>query len=248
MRDLSRYGPWAVVAGASEGIGAAFAAALVRGGLNVALVARRRDPLAELAASLRNDRTEVLAVPADLGTEDGFAAVRDATKSLEVGFVVANAAYAPIGTFLDVEEARLRQAIDLNCTSPLRLARHYLPPMAQRGRGGFIVMSSLAGQQGSPGITTYAATKAFGAVLAEGLWAEMRTHGVDVVASRPARCRRPAWPAASPKRAPGTVTPEAVATAALEALGHGPRTVPGGLMKFSSALTHECCRAARRSR
>ncbi len=239
MRDLSRYGPWALVAGASEGIGAAFATALIRAGLNVALVARRREPLAALAAALTGISScpEVLAIPADLATDAGSEAIFEATARLEIGLVIANAAYAPIGRFLDVEMSRLQQAVDLNCASPLRLARHFLPPMARRGRGGFIIMSSLAGQQGSPGITTYAATKAFGAVLAEGLWAEMRPRGVDVLACAPGAVETPGLAASKSRRAPGTVTPAVVAAAALEALGRRPRTVPGGLMKFSSALT-----------
>ena len=120
---------------------------------------------------------------------------------------------------------------------PLRLARAFLPAMVERRRGGFIIMSSIAGQQGSPGITTYAATKAFGAVLAEGLWAEMRPHGVDVLACAPGAVQTPGWPRSKSKRAPGTVAPDVVAAAALDALGHRPRTVPGGLMKFAAAVT-----------
>lgn len=186
MIDPRRYGPWAVIAGASEGIGAAFARALHAAGLHVVLVARRPEPLVELAAALASTEATTPQTPstrhtrtvaADLATDAGVDAVFAATHDLDVGLVVVNAAYAPIGAFLDRDEADLRRAIDLNCTAPLRLARHYLPPMVARGRGGLVIMSSLAGQQGSPGISTYAATKAFGAVLAEGLWAELRQPG-----------------------------------------------------------------------
>ena len=208
MRDLARYGPWALVAGASEGIGAAFATALIAAaGLNVVLVARRREPLAALAASLHGRRRSARSARSRPTSAPTRASRRSSTRpsDLEIGLVVANAAYAPIGSFLDIDLARLRQAIDLNCAAPLRLARHYLPAMAQRGRGGFVIMSSLAGQQGSPGITTYAATKAFGAVLAEGLWAEMRPHGVDVLACAPGAVETPGLAASKSRRAPGTV-------------------------------------------
>jgi hypothetical protein len=108
--------------------------------------------------------------------------------------------------------------------------------MAARGRGGLIIMSSLAGQQGSPGIATYAATKAFGTVLAEGLWAELRPAGVDVLACMAGAVATPNLARAKATRAPGTVTPEAVVGAALRALGRRPRTVPGGVSRLSAAV------------
>jgi short-subunit dehydrogenase len=225
------YGPWALIAGASEGIGAAFATRIAAAGINVVLVARRAEPLAQLAATLP---TEVRTLSADLATPVGIETLFDMTNDLEIGLVVANAAWAPIGSFLSTDEASLRQAIDLNCTATLRAARHYLPMMAERGHGGFVVMSSMAGQQGSPGITTYAATKAFGAILAEGLWAEMRPHGVDVIACAPGAVETPGLARSKSKRAPGTVSPDVVAAAALAQLGRRPRTVPGGFMKFAA--------------
>ena len=236
-RLAGRYGPWAVVAGASEGIGAAFATAFARAGLNLVLAARRPEPLAELAATLRGAHgVEARTVAADLATPAGLEALTTATDGLDVGVLVANAAYVPVGRFLDRDVDDLQRVIDLNVTAPLRLSRHYLPAMAARGRGGLILMSSLAGQQGSPGVTTYAATKAFGAVLAEGLWAELRGSGVDVLACVAGAVETPGLARSKPKRAPGTVAPAVVVEAALRALGHGPRVVPGRLMKVSAAL------------
>jgi hypothetical protein len=118
----------------------------------------------------------------------------------------------------------------------LLLAHHYLPAMAARGRGGMVILSSLAGLQGSPGIATYAATKAFGTVLAEGLWAELRGAGVDVLACVAGAVATPGLARRKPGRAPGTVPPEAVAAAALSALGRRPRTVPGGVARVSAAV------------
>jgi short-subunit dehydrogenase len=232
-----RYGPWAVVAGASEGIGAAFATGIAHAGLHVVLAARRPEPLDALATTLRGSAgVEIRTVAADLATPAGLAALTGATDGLDVGLVVVNAAHAPIGRFLDRDVDDLQRVVDLNVTVPLRLARHYLPAMAGRRRGGLILMSSLAGQQGSPGISTYAASKAFGAVLAEGLWAELRGSGVDVLACVAGAVETPGLERAKSRRAPGTVTPAVVADAALRALGHGPRVVPGALMKVSAAL------------
>jgi short-subunit dehydrogenase len=232
MNDLrSRYGPWAVVAGASEGIGAAFAAALAGQGLDLVLVARRPEPLAALADRLP---VRTITVPADLA--EGIGPVLAATAGLDVGLVVCNAAYSPIGPFLDNDPADTRRALDLNCGAPLALAHAYLPAMARRGRGGFVVMSSLAGMQGSPGLAAYAATKAFGAVLAEGLWGELRHHGVDVVTAVAGAVTTPGLTATMSRPAPGVLSADEVAQAALRALGRRPRTVPGLLMKASSAV------------
>jgi short-subunit dehydrogenase len=233
MSFAERYGPWALVAGASEGIGAAFATALAARGLNLALVARRPGPLSALAARLPVRAVEVTA---DLSTMEGLDAVRDATEGYEIGLVVCNAAEAPAGGLLDLDESTLTGMLDLNCRAPLLLARRYLPAMAARGRGGFVVMSSLAGNQGSPGLTTYAATKAFGAVLAEGLWGELRGRGVDVVTCVPGAVATPGLDAAMARPAPGTVAPDVVAAAALGALGRRPRTVPGAMMRLSAPL------------
>jgi short-subunit dehydrogenase len=228
-----RYGPWAVVAGASEGIGAAFARALAGRGVNVVLVARRAEPLAELASALP---VETVVVPADLGTPEGLRAVFDATDGLEVGLVVANAALSPSGRFVDADLPGLHRVLDLNCRAVLDLAHHYLPAMTARRRGGLIVMSSASGMQGGPLLTTYAASKAFGAVLAEGLWWELRGSGVDVTACIAGAVATPNLARAAKRAAPGTVTPEVVAEAALRGLGRGPRVVPGAMMRFSTAL------------
>jgi short-subunit dehydrogenase len=228
-----RYGPWALVAGASEGLGAAFAHALARHGLNLVLAARRAQPLAALAAALP---TSTVAVSADLSTMDGLDAVTEAAAGREIGLVVANAAYSPIGRFVDLDPAHSRRAVDLNCRMPLELAHRFLPPMVARGRGGFVVMSSLAGMQGSPGISAYAATKAFGAVLGESLWAELRGTGVDVLACVAGAVATPNLAGAKARPAPGTLTPDQVAGAALRGLGGGPRVVPGLGMRVASAL------------
>ena len=133
MSFAQKYGPWALVAGASEGIGAAFAAALAARGLSVALVARRARPLAALAERLP---TPSLVIPADLSTVEGLEQVFEATGDREVGLVVCNAAYVPMGKFLDLDPADTRRSVAVNCQAPLALAHRYLPAMAQRRRGG----------------------------------------------------------------------------------------------------------------
>jgi short-subunit dehydrogenase len=228
-----RYGRWALVAGASEGIGAAFATALAARGLDLVLVARRPGPLEALAKTLP---AKTVTVPADLATTEGHDAVFAATAHLDVGLVVANAAYPGIGRFVGADPADLDRIVDVNVRAPLRLARHYLPAMVDRGRGGMIVMSSIAGQQGIPGIATYAASKAFGNVFAEGLWAEVQGSGVDVLACAPGAVTTQALAGAKASRTPGEVPAERVVAAALRALARRqPRVVPGAVSRLSAA-------------
>ena len=237
MSDFrTRYGRWALIAGGSQGLGLAFADEAAARGLDVVLVARRPDVLEEAADGLRTrHRVEVRTVVADLAEPTTYReALPAATRALEVGLVVANAGAAPPGPFLDADPARTGQAVELNCRSVLALGRCFLPPMAERGRGGYVVMSSAAGLQGSPGLAAYAASKAFGRVFAESLWAELRPRGVDVLACVPGAVRTPGFES-SGASAPGTLTAAAVADETLRYLGRGPVVVPGRFMRTATA-------------
>lgn len=217
------------MAGASEGIGAAFAEALARRGIHLWLLARREAPLADLARDLR-DRfgTEVLWRALDLGdterTEEFLGGIRE-----EIGLLVYNAAYSPIAYFENLEKNDLERILAVNVRTPLHLVKELSQGMIGRGRGGLILMSSLSGTQGSPKIAAYAATKSFTTVLAEGLWHELRQHGVDVLATCAGAVRTPGYRKSQKngKDAPGTLDPAQVAESALKALGKGPVVVPG---------------------
>jgi short-subunit dehydrogenase len=146
------YGPWALVAGGSEGLGAAFTDELGRRGLNLVLVARRPEKLAETAAGLRSAHgVDVETVTADLASPDAVEEIAQATAWRPVGLVVANAALAPAGAFLDCSTAEVSAAVDINCRAAVLLAHRYLPDMVERGHGGLVLVSSLAGLQGVPG-------------------------------------------------------------------------------------------------
>ena len=165
-----------------------------------------------------------------------------ATADREVGLVIANAATVPIGPFIEAPPSELDRAIAVNCSAPMRLARRFLPPMVERGRGGLVVMSSMAGLQGSAGLVGYSSTKAYELVLAEGLWFEMRRHGLDVIGSAAGAIAGEKLDGVSSKEAPGTLPPERVAMDTLDALGRGPRVIPGrtnrlGAFVFGRLLT-----------
>lgn len=232
-----RYGPWAVIAGASEGLGAAFAESLAGRGINLILLARSVDKLSALAVRLRAEYAiEVAFHGLDLADEES---VRHFINDLKqtVGLLIYNAAHAPIGYFADIPEDSLLKVVDVNIKAPLLLSRLLAESMQQRGQGGMILMSSLAGTQGSPKIAAYAASKAFNTILAEGLWAELRPHGIDVLAVCAGAVRTPGYEQAKLKQeAPGTLSAESVAEQALQALGKGPTVTPGRTNKIARFL------------
>jgi short-subunit dehydrogenase len=223
MKD--RYGPWALVVGASDGIGEAFATQLASAGLNVALVARRLGQLEEVARRLPVE-TRVIAVDAT-DTEAVLRGVAD----LDVGLLVCNAALAPVGPFLELTAAEVDGVVDLNCRTAARLAHAIGPRLVRRGRGGIVLLSSMAAMQGAALVAHYAASKAYLRTLAEGLWVELRPLGVDVLACCPGLVRTPTFLNSAPKP-PGRLVPPAaepadVARVALAALGRRPVVIPG---------------------
>jgi uncharacterized protein len=230
----AKYGPWAVVAGASEGLGAAFADALAARGLNLLLLARRAGHLETVAQRVRvSAQVEVRTEVCDMARPDLASALAALTQDIDVGLAVYNAAYAPVGDLVSRSMDELSQVVDVNVRGPLVFARTLAPKMVPRGRGGIVLMSSLAGYQGAPRIATYAASKAFNIVLGEGLWRELRPHGVDVVVSTAGAIRTPGYAMAARKDAPGTLDADVVANATLDALGRGPVVVPGAVNRFA---------------
>ena len=238
MRDfLTRYGNWAVVAGASEGLGAAFATELAKRGMHLVLVARRADALRAVADRLRQDHgIEVRVLVLDLVSPSLAEALSNATVDLELGVIVYNAAFVPVANFLELEDDALDQLMRVNVHGPLTFLRALLPPMRERGRGAVVLMSSLAGMQGAPRLAAYVASKAFNTVLAEGLWYELSGRGIDVVVSCPGAISTPRYLKSTTRIAPGTMTPDAVARQTLDALGKGPRVVPGTVNRIFASL------------
>ena len=231
MKDFrARYGPWALVTGASEGIGESFARALATRGLDLLLVARRPGPLEALAAQLRTTHgIRVRTATADVARPDLLAVLDALAGDDEVGLVVHNAAFSALGPFLDRPLDDLLKVIDVNCRAPLAMAHHFGRKMAARGRGGIVLMSSLAGGQGCPMVVSYAASKAFEIVLAEGLWDELRPAGVDVLACRAGPTRTPSYEASRPRKKVPMMEPGPVVEEALAALGRKPVVVAGKL-------------------
>ena len=169
---VTRYGQWAVIAGASEGLGAAFAAELAGRAMHLLLLARREEQLAELAERLRRQHgVEVRYLALDLADPAAAERLAPAVADIEVGVLIYNAAASQMGRFVTMEADALERMVQVNVRGPLTFLRAILPPMHERCRGAVVLMSSLAGMQGSPGVAAYAATKAFNTILGEVLMA-----------------------------------------------------------------------------
>ena len=177
-----RYGPWAIVTGASSGIGEQFAEALAARGINLVLVARNITRLDELKLELATRHgVEVAALPLDLSLPGCLEPLVAACKDLEIGLGVNNAGTGYPGPFSTSDLQREEGVIRLNCITPVEITRHFLPEMQARGRGGLIFVSSLMGFQGVPYMANYSATKGYVLNFGEALYQECKGIGVDVL-------------------------------------------------------------------
>jgi uncharacterized protein len=230
--DRAKYGPWAVIAGGSDGVGAEFARLLAESGLNLVLVARNPQPLATTANACREHGVEVRTVAVDLADGAGAGGVIAATADVEVGLFIYNAgANTCSKEFLDANLADFQRVVDLNMTAMMALVQHYGRPMRDRRRGGILLVGSMAGYLGSVRHTVYGGVKAFGRIFAEGLWLELRDHNVDVLHLVLGVTRTPAMQRVGLNfDVPGlrVAEPRDVAREGLEQLPNGPVYVAGG--------------------
>jgi len=234
---VERYGPWAIVAGGSQGLGAAFAHDIARRGVNLVLIARRPGPLEETAAALRAQHgVEVRTASMDLAAPGFLEAVERAAEGLQVGLLVCDAANSHTGRFLDSDLPTCLRILDTNCRAPLALVHRFGGRMAERGRGGILVMSSLSAFWGSPYVAVYGATKAFLVNFAEAMWRELGARGVHVTVCTAGPILTPNYIASMPQRnGPSALemAPERVAAIALGALGRKHLVVPGALNRMA---------------
>lgn len=232
MIDVERHGPWAVIAGGSEGVGASFATQLAEAGLNLVLLARKPGPLEETAEAARALGAEVRTLSVDLTEADAVKRIAEVTSGLEVGLLVFNAGANTYGhEFVDGDLERFQQVVDLNITAQLALVQLFGAPMKERRRGGLLLVGSLAGFMGQAQISIYSAVKSFCRIFAEGLWLEMREYDVDVLEFVLGVTRTPAMARAGLSMdIPGlhVSEPDDVARQALASLGDGPVQVAAG--------------------
>ncbi|MGI5457396.1 SDR family NAD(P)-dependent oxidoreductase [Streptomyces sp. CA-249302] len=230
MNDfVQRYGPVALVTGASSGIGRAFAGQLAARGLDVVLVARRRDRLEELSGTLRDTHgVNPTVLPVDLADPAAGREILEAVAQLDVGLLVSNAGFGVKGAFGQEDAAVLASMLAVNCHAPTQLAHGLAPRLTQRGQGGVIFTSSVEGLMGCPYSAGYSATKAYVNALGEALWAELGPSGVDVLTLCPGATdtEAPRLQGVDPSTLQDLMSPDDVARSALEHLGSGPTHIP----------------------
>jgi uncharacterized protein len=227
-----RFGPTALVTGASDGIGRAFAERLAAEGFDLILVARRAEALHDIARALKTRHgTQVEVVPADLSAPAAVSALLARTAGQPIGLVVAAAGFGSIGPFLEKEVESELDMIDLNCRSVVELSHGFGARMAAEGRGGIVLFGSLVGFHGAPLSATYAATKGFVQSFAEGLGVELRPLGVSVLSVAPGPIAT-GFASRAGMRMSMSQRPEGVARGALAALGRRGTVRPGFLSKF----------------
>ncbi|OBJ59464.1 SDR family NAD(P)-dependent oxidoreductase [Mycobacterium asiaticum] len=247
MTFAFKYGPWALVAGASDGVGAAFAHGLARRGVNVVLLARRQSMLDQVAAELRTTTSaETLTLATDLTHPGAVERITAATAALEIGFLVYCAGGDPnFKPFLATPVEAAEAMVQRNCMVPVQLSHHFAPPMVQRGRGGIVIFGSGAGFVGGPNMVAYAASKAFDMVFAEALWAELHDRGIDVLGLILGKTNTPALreleysrgQIASPEDVPaGAVAVDDVIAEAFENLTNGPTWIVGEDMRAAMQM------------
>jgi len=232
MSFVERYGPWAVVTGASSGIGRQFATVLAERGLSVVITARRKDRLDHLAAELTSKHgVQVQVLELDLTAAGFLEILLGATADKDIGLVVSNAGFGLKGLHHVQERERLDSMLNVNVRAPTLIAQAYSPGLIKRGRGGLLLTGSLEGFLSMPWSAAYAATKAFVHSLGEALWAELSPHGVDVLVLAPGATDTEAagLQGMDTKQIRNVMPPRQVALTTLDRLRDGPTYLPGAM-------------------
>ncbi len=232
LKFKEKYGPWGVVTGASDGIGKAIAIELADKGLNLVLVARRKDDLEKLATQISDrKKVEVKVVALDLSVHGANQELYRSVEGYDVGLLAAVAGFGTSGPFVNTDLGKELNMIDLNCRSVVEQCHLFAKKFVTKKKGGIILLGSLVGFQGTPNAANYAATKAFIQTFAEGLNIELKAFGVDVISSAPGPVAS-GFATRANMTMGGAATPEQVARPTVNALGKAMTIRPGFLAKF----------------
>ncbi len=224
-----RYGPCALVTGASSGIGLAFAELLATRGLDLVLVARREQRLQKLAEKLRSEHgIDVRVLSADLSDSEGIATIVVETEGMDIGLLISNAGFGLKGPHQLHPPKQLSEMLTVNCQAPMWLSHAFIPRLLQRGKGGILFTSSVEGFIGFPYSAAYAATKGFVNNLGEALWGELHPQGIDVLNLCPSSTDTEALDKQGiDKSQLDLMSPAEVAQIGLAALADGPTIIAG---------------------
>lgn len=231
-RLKNKYGQWAIVTGASSGIGLELATQLAKAGLNLVINSRHLDKLQEVEKQLKSlSSIDIKIVASDASETEGIDKIIQETQGLNLGLLVVSAGYGTSGNFIDSLLHSEINMLKVNCEAILSLTHYYSRQFVQQKRGGIILMSSMVAFQGTPYSSDYAATKAYVQTLAEGLAVELKPHGVDVLAAAPGPVESGFSQRANMKMSM-SLTPSQVGIPILKALGRKTTVLPGFLTKL----------------
>lgn len=231
-----KYGSWAIVTGASSGIGKAISELLAKGGMNIVAVARKEANLLELKKELEAQyKIDVDVICEDLSNPNSSKIIADKTADMDIGLLVANAGAENNGAFIDTPATEEENLVNLNILSPMNLSKIFAERFVKRGKGGILFLSSLFGYQGVPYVANYSASKAYILGLGEALNVELKPLGVDVTVLSPGLTKTPMSENMSidfSKMPITTHTPQQVARIGLNALGKKATVVAGLINKI----------------
>lgn len=231
-RLLTKYGEWAIVTGASSGIGLELASQLAEAGFNIMIVARNLDKLKKVQDELETKfNIIILIVAADVSSSEGISKIIASSKDLKIGLLIVSAGYGTSGYFIDNSIYEEVDMLRVNCEALLILSHYYGQYFIQQKRGGLILLSSMVAFQGTPYASNYAATKAYVQTLAEGLREEFKPYGVDILAAAPGPVESGFGQRAKMKMSM-SLTPSQVGVPILRALGKSTTVLPGLLTKI----------------
>jgi uncharacterized protein len=231
-RLKSRYGAWAIITGASSGIGLELARQLAAAGFNLVLNGRNAGKLQAAKQQLTTMAAiEIITVAADMAEPQGVESVVNATQGLDAGLLVVSAGYGTSGNFINNSLHTEINMLRVNCEALLSLTHYYSQLFAQQKRGGIILLSSMVAFQGTPFASNYAATKAYVQTLAEGLAVELKQQGVDILAAAPGPVQTAFGQRAGMKMSM-SMTPSQIGVPILKALGRKTTVLPGRLTKL----------------
>jgi short-subunit dehydrogenase len=239
MAFESEYGPWALISGASSGIGEAFAKALAEKKLNLVLVARRLDRLQALAETLqKNHAIECKCIATDLSDVSAINAMLCETQDLDIGLIISNAGFGLKGPHHLNNADEMQAMINVNCTAPTLISHHFTPRLIERKRGGLIITGSMEGYLGFPYSAAYAASKAYVHSLGESLWVELGQHGIDTLVLAPGATDTEALSLQGfdAKDMPNLMSGEDVAHFALKKLKQGPIQIAGTANRIATKM------------
>lgn len=237
---VNKYGPWALITGASSGIGEEFAKRLAEKGFNLVLIARREDRLNALSEDLkRRNKIETKIIAGDLTDDAVISQIKSGCDGLEIGLLINNAGFGSTGEFSLCDADREEKMVKLNCVVPVVLTHHFLGGMIKRKRGGIIFLGSVVAFQPTPMMASYSATKVFNMFLGEALWYELKPYNIDVLSLNPGGTNTEFQRIADVDTGPAVRTPAQVVETALRSIGKKPGVVDGWInkiMTFSGRL------------